>query len=425
MNYNFSTQQHQQHDKFDPYELLDLPRDADVAHIRQRFRKLTKLYHPDRNRGNPNYNPEFYSRVCSAYEILSDPRQRAAYDQQHAPSWNVLRSASIAFTPQAPNGLETKGKFGSSDLKRFNEQFEQKRRTNANDRGYGDKMAGRTTIQDVKRGRTIDAPQNIFGSNKVTGQAFNSRFEDSLRGQRQKVKRGSMMERNGEPMGYSIGGGGGSTGGGAAFSEVSVYEGIIVDKERDDFSKMDCDITGLNYSDYMAGFETITSKLPEDHHYYQAEGKDAERIYNERLSELTDVPDRGHNMSFNQSELALHSQKAAQLRREEQSNRHMVLKYRDQYVSDDLLPPSGGGVMRQSQAGVGLNVEVMERPRPATVFGNTNSAQQPGSGRTTVPIPNQPVASFRAQPSTRSQQNGGGAAPNINDRMMNRRFDRY
>ena len=37
----------------DPYDVLGVPRDASVETIRQAYRKLAKLHHPDLNPGKP------------------------------------------------------------------------------------------------------------------------------------------------------------------------------------------------------------------------------------------------------------------------------------------------------------------------------------------------------------------------------------
>jgi len=63
----------------DPYELLGVDRDADDATIKKAYRKLAREYHPDVN-PDPVAQDRF-KEVSHAYEILSDPQKRAAYDR--------------------------------------------------------------------------------------------------------------------------------------------------------------------------------------------------------------------------------------------------------------------------------------------------------------------------------------------------------
>lgn len=66
--------------KKDFYEALGVGRNADDAEIKKAYRKLAMKYHPDRNQDNPNAEEKF-KEIKEAYEMLSDPQKRAAYDQ--------------------------------------------------------------------------------------------------------------------------------------------------------------------------------------------------------------------------------------------------------------------------------------------------------------------------------------------------------
>ena len=65
--------------KRDYYEVLGLSKGASEDEIKKAYRKLSKKYHPDINK-EPDADEKF-KEVSEAYEILSDPQKRAAYDQ--------------------------------------------------------------------------------------------------------------------------------------------------------------------------------------------------------------------------------------------------------------------------------------------------------------------------------------------------------
>ncbi|MDS4041612.1 MAG: molecular chaperone DnaJ [Candidatus Competibacter sp.] len=66
--------------KRDYYEVLNLTRNASEAEIKQAYRRLAMKFHPDRNPGD-QVAEEKFKEAKEAYEVLSDSRKRAAYDQ--------------------------------------------------------------------------------------------------------------------------------------------------------------------------------------------------------------------------------------------------------------------------------------------------------------------------------------------------------
>jgi len=62
------------------YETLGVKRDASGDDIRKAYRKLAKKHHPDINPGNKASEDRFKS-MSAAYEVLSDPKRRAEYDE--------------------------------------------------------------------------------------------------------------------------------------------------------------------------------------------------------------------------------------------------------------------------------------------------------------------------------------------------------
>jgi DnaJ-class molecular chaperone len=62
------------------YDTLGVKRDASVDDIRKAYRKLAKKHHPDVNPGNKVAEDKFKG-VSAAYEVLSDPKKRAEYDE--------------------------------------------------------------------------------------------------------------------------------------------------------------------------------------------------------------------------------------------------------------------------------------------------------------------------------------------------------
>lgn len=66
--------------KRDYYEVLGLNRDAEEGDLKKAYRRLAMKYHPDRNPDDPEAEEKF-KEASEAYEILTDPEKRQAYDQ--------------------------------------------------------------------------------------------------------------------------------------------------------------------------------------------------------------------------------------------------------------------------------------------------------------------------------------------------------
>jgi DnaJ-class molecular chaperone len=63
----------------DYYEILGVARDANKAEVKTAFRRLARELHPDVNNHDPEAEDKF-KQAAEAYEVLSDPERRRAYD---------------------------------------------------------------------------------------------------------------------------------------------------------------------------------------------------------------------------------------------------------------------------------------------------------------------------------------------------------
>jgi DnaJ-class molecular chaperone len=81
------------------YKVLGVSRDADGAGIKIAFRTLAKVHHPDLHGGNKLAERRFQT-ITSAYDVLSKPARREAYDAacayERAAARRRMKSAAVA-----------------------------------------------------------------------------------------------------------------------------------------------------------------------------------------------------------------------------------------------------------------------------------------------------------------------------------------
>lgn len=67
----------------DPYDTLKIPRDATQSQIKTAYRKLALKYHPDKQTSEDEKRRcgDIFTKIGSAYEILSDQQRRSEYDR--------------------------------------------------------------------------------------------------------------------------------------------------------------------------------------------------------------------------------------------------------------------------------------------------------------------------------------------------------
>ncbi|CAM9722681.1 unnamed protein product, partial [Hapterophycus canaliculatus] len=68
----------------DYYETLGVQRAASDAEIKKAYRKLAMKWHPDKNKGNTTEAARTFQDIGEAYDVLSDKKNRAIYDQYGA-----------------------------------------------------------------------------------------------------------------------------------------------------------------------------------------------------------------------------------------------------------------------------------------------------------------------------------------------------
>jgi curved DNA-binding protein len=105
----------------DYYKILGVARDADKDAIKRAYRKLAHKHHPDVSK-EPDAEERF-KEVKEAYEVLSDPEKRAAYDQLGS-GWRQGQSFEPPPGWEADFDFGGAGGLGGMGAEEFSEFFE-------------------------------------------------------------------------------------------------------------------------------------------------------------------------------------------------------------------------------------------------------------------------------------------------------------
>ena len=78
------------------YEILGVSKDVSDAELKNAFRQLVRKYHPDVN--HEQGAEERFKEINEAYQVLSDPEKRAAYDRYGKAGVSGMGGAGFDYT---------------------------------------------------------------------------------------------------------------------------------------------------------------------------------------------------------------------------------------------------------------------------------------------------------------------------------------
>jgi curved DNA-binding protein len=82
----------------DYYDILGLEKNTSQKQVRDAYRRLALLHHPDRNKDNPEAADRM-KEINEAYAVLSDPQKRSEYDALRQTMDHQLTAGSGRHTP--------------------------------------------------------------------------------------------------------------------------------------------------------------------------------------------------------------------------------------------------------------------------------------------------------------------------------------
>ncbi len=157
----------------DYYEILGVPRTASADEIKKAYRRLARKYHPDVNPGNKEAEEKF-KQVNHAFEVLSDKKKRALYDELGEDAEKIgfdeqKAAAYRAYRQQAESGASTFGAdpfgggFNIGDL--FGDLFG--RRAGPFESPFEEEEPGKSRGEDLEAKVTLTLAEAVSGTERA------------------------------------------------------------------------------------------------------------------------------------------------------------------------------------------------------------------------------------------------------------------
>ena len=111
------------------YKMLGIPENATQDEVKKGYRRMAMKYHPDKHGGSLVAN-EIFKKVKDAYDVLSDPKQRAMFDRQLSmqPKVKPAAQAQPQAKAQARPTPQPQAKPAPDNAKKYTwENFDQKK----------------------------------------------------------------------------------------------------------------------------------------------------------------------------------------------------------------------------------------------------------------------------------------------------------
>jgi len=221
--------------EYDPYKILDMPKNYTLEQLRSQFKKIAITVHPDKSPGNSDY---MFKLVTRSYKHLLDELNRKNADKQYNELKMSFKKHQDENANMRPTNVEyetnTKPSSSPSDiakrfnLERFNSVFEKNRGGDVTDVGYEDWM---------KKNEIKDAPKL---QKNISSERFNEQFDKYVDTIKDKNNKQIIRFKEPEPMMMS--------------NKLNFIElGLM---NIDDFSGENKSSRGLNYMDYRVAHST-------------------------------------------------------------------------------------------------------------------------------------------------------------------------
>ena len=157
----------------DYYQILQIQPHSTLAEIKQAFRRLALIYHPDKN-PNDKYAEAQFNEIKEAYEVLTNPVKKENYLQQRWYNQSIgKRRTAKTITPVSILKLIL-------ELEQYVSRLDVHRMNREGLSGYIDELLSTGTIENLKQFNEPEINKQIITSTLSAMQPLSMRFLGKL-----------------------------------------------------------------------------------------------------------------------------------------------------------------------------------------------------------------------------------------------------
>lgn len=318
-------------EEYDPYFILDVTENDQIAHITKIFRQKARLLHPDKLTISEKKDINIVNERTKHFKILVE-----CYDYIISKTKELLLNENKILNFDTNNNTQN-----DISIDKFNNDFMKTRNDHPNDYGY--------SVERIKKEEDYDKfdykPNQLFNTKNFNPLDFNKAFEyQKSQWENESIIGGLIHKTSDDFYGYN-------TADLNGIAIVNSYNGILI--TGDNFGQTGLGYSDGNYSDYKQTFNTAknpeTLKIPKDFNI-NVDKKLSKSESNKELKHLHELRNIKNStttgsskINFKLEEENLLKKQKETIKKKEENDKEFIKQFKNLYKDKNLIETALNG----------------------------------------------------------------------------------